>query len=78
MPTIATIGPYRFHFYSSDSREPAHVHVERDSSRAKFWLDPVTLEWSKKFPERELREIERLVIEHRSEWIEKWNVYFKR
>lgn len=76
MPTLATIGPYRFHFYSSDGDEPAHVHVERDDSEAKYWLNPVALEWSYEFPARELHEIERIVIAHRIEWMEKWNEYF--
>jgi hypothetical protein len=36
MPTVKIIGPYRFHFYSSDHGEPAHVHVQRDEANAKF------------------------------------------
>lgn len=43
MPTILRVGPYRFFFYSGDGREPPHIHVERDSGVAKFWLDPVRL-----------------------------------
>ena len=30
MPTILRIGPYRFHFYSREDNEPAHIHIERD------------------------------------------------
>ncbi|HEX9646771.1 MAG TPA: DUF4160 domain-containing protein [Alphaproteobacteria bacterium] len=46
MPTILRVGPYRFFFYSGDSDEPAHIHVERDDNVAKFWLDPVRLQGS--------------------------------
>lgn len=28
MPTILTIGEYRFYFYSSENGEPPHIHVE--------------------------------------------------
>jgi len=43
MPTVMHIGPYRFFFYAGDRDEPPHVHVERDRSNAKFWLDPVAI-----------------------------------
>ena len=43
MPTILRQGPYRFFFYAGDRDEPVHVHVERDDSIAKFWLDPLRL-----------------------------------
>ena len=44
MPTVLRSGPYRFFFYSADGHEPPHVHVQRDSQVAKFWLNPVRLE----------------------------------
>ena len=34
----------RFIFYSADRDEPPHVHVEREESEAKFWIDPVRLD----------------------------------
>jgi len=43
MPTVLRVGPYRFFFYSGGGHEPPHVHVERNASVAKFWLDPVRL-----------------------------------
>ena len=41
MPTVFRSGPYRFYFYSHEPNEPPHVHIDRDESSAKFWLDPV-------------------------------------
>jgi hypothetical protein len=41
VPTVHRDGPYRFFFYSADRNEPVHVHVERDASRAKFWLQVI-------------------------------------
>jgi hypothetical protein len=39
MPTVLRVGAYRFFFYASDRDEPEHIHVEREDSIAKFWLD---------------------------------------
>jgi hypothetical protein len=76
MPTIMSIGPYRFFFSSSDGSEPPHIHVEFEGKVAKFWLDPVELAKTGRVPNHELRRIERLVIEHQAELVEAWNVYF--
>lgn len=61
MPTVLRIGPYRFYFYSSDRDEPEHIHVEREDSIAKFWLDPVRLQSSGGMSRAEIARIERLV-----------------
>ena len=41
MPTVMTVSGFRFFFCSMEGSEPPHIHVERDQSTAKFWLDPV-------------------------------------
>ena len=61
LPTILRSGPYRMFFYSADQHEPPHIHVERDDSEAKFWLDPVRLEGSRGFRRAEIRQIEDLI-----------------
>jgi hypothetical protein len=76
VPTVHHEGPYRFFFYSADRNEPVHVHVERDASRAKFWLDPVRLARSGGFAAAELREVERLVVANQRLLLGKWNEYF--
>ena len=76
MPTVAIIGPYRFFFYSGDRGEACHIHVARDRSTAKFWLDPVRLDKSKGFPDRELMRLQKIVHEHEAEFQEKWHEYF--
>ena len=43
MPTVLRVGSYRFHFYSDESREPAHIHVRHREGECKFWLDPAVL-----------------------------------
>jgi hypothetical protein len=77
MPTVLRIGPYRFFFYSNEYGEPPHIHIERDRSVAKFWLSPVSLAKSTRFSPREIREIHKLVQEHRETILESWNEYFK-
>ena len=76
MPTILTSGPYRFFFYSNERGEPAHVHVERDTAEAKFWLDPVSLASNHGFAAHELNTITTLVEKHREEIREAWNNHF--
>jgi hypothetical protein len=76
MPTVMRTGPYRLFFYSSDAREPRHVHVERDNNRAKFWLQPVRLANSGGFGPAEIREIQRVVELHRAALMRRWDAYF--
>ena len=76
MPTIDDIGPYKFFFYSAEGAEPPHVHVRRDQSTAKFWLNPVRLARSRRFSDHELRTIQRLVEENKDRMLEAWNEHF--
>ncbi len=76
MPTVFRSGPYRFFFYSGDRTEPPHIHIERDDCEAKFWLEPVRLQFSHGFPPTELRRLEKLVIDNQALLLEKWNEYF--
>ena len=75
-PTVFRSGPYRFFFYSGDRSEAAHVHVERDDKTAKFWLEPVRLQYSGGFSRTELNHIQRLVKENRDSFLEKWHEHF--
>jgi hypothetical protein len=72
MPTIARIGPYRVFFYSKEDFHPPHVHIERDDSVAKFWLDPVDLASSRDFPTHELNKLWDLVVEKQETWLQEW------
>lgn len=77
MPTVLRVGPYRFFFYASDRDEPAHIHVEREDSVAKFWLDPVRLQSSGGLSRVDISRIEKLVSKHQPELMEAWNEYFR-
>lgn len=79
MPTVLRAGPYRFYFYGHDLiNEPPHVHVDRDELSAKFWLNPVALARNLGFSAIELRKIERIVSEHQSELLERWQKEYGR
>jgi hypothetical protein len=73
VPTILREKGYRIGFYSSEPDEPAHVHVRKAGSEAKFWLAPVQLSWNKGFRESELREIARILQDNETRLLEAWN-----
>lgn len=76
MPTVLTVGPYRFFFYAGDRNEPPHIHVEKENKIAKFWLEPLGLHKSGRFKRVEIRWIEKIIEEHREMLLEAWNDYF--
>ena len=52
MPTVLRIGRYRFHFYSDERGEAAHIHVATADGECKFWLEPITLAGNRGFVPR--------------------------
>jgi hypothetical protein len=79
MPTVFRERGFRFFFYSNEGnpREPVHIHVERDSVEAKFWLYPqVQVAYNDGYDARTLRELQWIVTANR-ELIERaWNEHF--
>jgi hypothetical protein len=76
MPTVLRSGPYRFFFYSADRVEPPHVHVERESYRAKFWLRPVRLQESGGFGRLEIRRLHGIIFENAEFLLRSWDEFF--
>ncbi|HIG36383.1 MAG TPA: DUF4160 domain-containing protein [Oceanospirillaceae bacterium] len=76
MPTVLREGPYRIYFYSHEPGEPAHVHVDRDSSSAKIWLLGSRLANNYGFSASELKKIGSIVRKNQQELWEAWNDYF--
>ncbi len=54
MPTALRSGPYRLYFYSHESGEPPHVHIDRDDQSCKFWLKLPALARNLSFSAKEL------------------------
>ena len=76
MPTVLTVGGYRFFFYSNERAEPPHVHVQQAERLAKFWLAGVALASNKGFRQSEISELHRIISAHQQLLLEKWNDYF--
>ncbi len=76
MPEIFREGPYRFFFYSNENDEPPHVHVRIEDRFAKFWLDPISLEYSRRMRRFELGEARSIIEKRRIELIKAWNAFF--
>jgi hypothetical protein len=75
MPTVLRIGRFRFHFYSDERGEPAHIHVATADGECKFWLAPIALAGNKGLRPETVRQIERLVYVHANFLREKYDEY---
>ena len=79
MPTVLRIGSFRFHFYSDEGNEPAHIYVRCAEGECKFWLEPVIcLAHNRGVRSHDLRRIEQLVFEHHEKLIEAFHEYRDR
>jgi hypothetical protein len=76
MPTVLRHGPYRFFFYSADGAEPPHIHVERNSFLAKFWLAPPRLQHNGGFGRKEINRLRKLLDDNQEHLMAMWEVYF--
>ena len=76
MPTILITNGYRFFFYSTEGKEPPHIHVQGKGGEAKIWLDPIEITNIYGFGFMERRQV--LIITHKNvnlfmnEW-RKWH-----
>ncbi|MGE5499226.1 MAG: DUF4160 domain-containing protein [Syntrophothermus sp.] len=78
MPTVLRVDGFRFYFYSHETNEPAHIHVDKGNNSAKFWLDPVSLARNIGYSAKELRQIQNIIQDNQSFMLEKWNGYFSQ
>jgi hypothetical protein len=79
MPTVfENLNGFRFFFFSLDREEPIHIHIEKDRSYAKFWLDPVSLAKSRNFRSHELHQIRSLIEKNIKEIERRWHEHFSR
>lgn len=77
MPTVIIEG-YKFRFYSSDRHEPPHMHVIKGERVAKIWLQPVEIEYNRRYNQSDLNRILKLTHENQDRLLEAWNEYFTR
>lgn len=78
MPVILRIEGFKFFFFSNEGTEPIHVHVERGSADAKFWIGPVRLAKNNGLKASELSKARRLVEENEKLIEGKWHEFFSK
>ena len=76
MPAIFRKDGFRFYFYSCETGEPPHIHVQYQAATAKFWIKPVRLSSNQGLKSKDLAKAARLVCENENLISEKWNEYF--
>jgi hypothetical protein len=76
MPKVEDIGPYRFYFYSHETIEPAHIHVDRDNLSAKLRLNPVGIAKNIGFNAKELNKLFKIVTENKELFLKAWDEFF--
>ena len=76
MPTVLRKGPFRFFFYSNKGTEPVHIYVEKAGAVAKFWLDPIRLEYAHGLKSSDIPRIRDIIEDNQQFLIEAWNEYF--
>ncbi|SMP68704.1 protein of unknown function [Desulfonatronum zhilinae] len=76
-PTVFHFRQYRFFFFSREEFR-RHVHVRSPDGEAKFWLEPeIELAISHGLSQKELRELEMVVEDKKSEIRKHWDEHFK-
>jgi hypothetical protein len=73
MPEVFRREGYVFFFYANEGHEPFHVHVRKAGGFAKFWIEPVMLEYSQGMKIKELARAEELIEENAELIRRRWN-----
>ena len=77
MPTIFKHDGYRFYFYSNEHL-PEHIHVENGDGYARVVLETLEVTDNYHLKSKELKQIIKLVKEHKSKIEGAWHEYFKK
>lgn len=72
MPEVFRKFGFVFFFYSNESQEPIHIHVRKAGGFAKFWIEPVDLDYSQGMKIQDLKTAEDLIWENIGMIKEKW------
>jgi hypothetical protein len=75
VPTIMTIGGYRFFFYSREETR-MHVHIEFQGREAKIWLDTLEVAENHGFYQFQLNEIQKLTRKNEKTIKKAWISHF--
>jgi hypothetical protein len=64
MPEVFRKYGFVFFFYANEGNEPMHVHVRKAGGFAKYWIEPIELEFSQGMKVNELKTAEELIVEN--------------
>ncbi len=76
MPTVLRINGFRFFFYSNESNEPQHIHIEKADKTAKYWLDPIRLAENYGFSSKDTSFIVETLQTNKELFTKAWYEYF--
>lgn len=76
MPEVFRKFGFVFFFYSNEGHEPMHIHVRKAGGFAKFWIEPVELEFAQGFKTQDLNIAEELIVENLKLIKIKWDEVF--
>ncbi len=77
MPTVLRIKGYRFHFYSNEGSEPAHIHIRHGNYECKYWLSPIALASNRGMPLHKVKEIEKIISKNHAFLLEKYDEFHR-
>ena len=73
MPEVFRKFGFVFFFYANEGNEPMHIHVRKAGGFAKYWIEPVELEFSQGMKVAELKTAEELIMENLELIKLRWN-----
>jgi hypothetical protein len=73
MPEVFRKLGFVFFFYANEGNEPMHIHVRKAGGFAKYWMEPIELEFSQGMKVSELKTAEELIKENNELIKSRWN-----
>lgn len=73
MPEVFRKYGFVFFFYANEGAEPVHIHVRRVGGFAKYWIEPLELDFSQGLKVFELKQAEDLIKENIELIKQKWH-----
>lgn len=73
MPEIFRKLGFVFFFFSNEGSEPMHIHVRKAGGFAKFWIEPIELDYSQGLKVQDIKLAQDLIEENCELIITKWN-----
>jgi hypothetical protein len=72
MFTLLKLDGFKFYFWTQENFEPAHFHVSKGASSAKWFLDPLKEAWTKGMTDEDKARVAELATANAGKWLEEW------